>query len=117
MFISKCRSNTKIVPVYIEKFDLFLLSIRSFFLNLDQLLEKDYEFITRPRYLVSRISRGTEYFSFEYREAEKFAAYEKKSRRRQEMNKKNVNIYVKKSWEFAVLKGHKNEVISIYFLT
>jgi hypothetical protein len=55
--------------------------------------------------------------SFEYKEAEKFAASEKKSRRRQEMNKKNVNIYVKKSWEFAVLKVHKHEIISIYFLT
>jgi hypothetical protein len=45
------------------------------FQNIDQLLEKYYVFITRPR-LKFVLDAYLE--SFEYKEAEKFAAYEKK---------------------------------------
>jgi hypothetical protein len=103
-------------PIEEFKFDMFFINLSQ---NIDQLLEKYYVFITRPRlFVLMRASYLAWHWilSFEYKEAVKFAAYEKKSRRRKEMYKKNVNIY-KKSWEFAVLKVHKHEIISIYFLT
>jgi hypothetical protein len=58
MFISKCRSNTKTVPVYIEKFDLFFLSILSFFLNFDYYYKRIMNLLRDLgiSYLVSRMA-------------------------------------------------------------
>jgi hypothetical protein len=93
---------------------IFVLSIRSFFLNFDQLLKKDYEFITRPRYLVSRISHGTEYFRLNTKGQKSLLPMKKRAGDDRRCTRK-MWLIIKKSWEFAVLKVHKHKIISINF--